>query len=440
VARDILDDKTFSRVRESIHGLITTRPFLHEITPEPHPVIAGKSFGLRIAFADSQAGVRLISLRVESVDLSLHRVREVAEEELRNGVIVESLPPLAVGMVEVQATLYDNAGRADQFTQSFPVFRANPVIVIFYPSGRSLRLSNGAAAYSDTADTFACNANFLFSNSDNAPVTIDPLLQFRTTDTNGNVLTSGSFNFGAPIVVDPVTWSTGWWFNITYPKGNAAYNKLKAKEEVRTVYTFRFQNDAARILEWELSWRVLLGPRINIIRVGEENFTAAQKQKIIDGIRVVRSIYEQVDFTIGEPVDFWFITVAQAGGHLTIDDGGEAKDLTEEWTVRNDKMDVFISLDIKGAAGWSPVGGSCDKDASGEQTGSVVDIEGDNAYFGNSLAHEMGHYLGLDHDDDPNNFIGSTSDRNGDSDSSTGIKVSQYETMKKHCFVRLLGS
>jgi hypothetical protein len=64
----------------------------------------------------------------------------------------------------------------------------------------------------------------------------------------------------------------------------------------------------------------------------------------------------------------------------------------------------------------------------------VIDIEGDSSYFGNSLAHEMGHYMGLDHVSDPDNFIGN----NGDSDSKTGITVAQGNTMKGHCFVRFL--
>lgn len=430
--RGLVDASRFAAARSRLGALINPRPYVNRIAANPAHVIAERPFRLQADFGDSRAGARLVSIRVESMSHSIRRLRALTKRELRQSRIDEPMPAMAVGLMEVQITLYDGAGRADRLTRLFPVFPSNPVGVLFVPAGRTLRLSDGAATFSEPADSFSDNTNFLFINGDNQVATLHGTVEDATVDQNGNLLDAGSFDFGGPIVLAPMSVSFGWWYNIEYFHGNAVYNRLRAGEQVATTYTFRFENDASRTITSRLTWAALRGPRINIIRVGAENFSDAEKQRINDGIAFARGIYEQLDFTIGDPVDRWIITVAQAGDRLVIDDGGEAKDLTEEWTVQNDKLDVFVSLDIHDASGWSPVGGPCDKDASG-WSGSVVDIEGDAAYFGNSLAHEMGHYLGLDHVSDPDNFIG-----NGDSDSNTGIRADQVDKMAQHCFVRFL--
>jgi hypothetical protein len=64
-------------------------------------------------------------------------------------------------------------------------------------------------------------------------------------------------------------------------------------------------------------------------------------------------------------------------------------------------------------------------------TGCVVSLNGDYANSGNTFAHELGHYLGLNHIADPANFIGN----NGSSNSNTDILAWQGDIMKTHCFV-----
>lgn len=433
---DLFASGTVSReavaaLRRAAYAQIPAKALIKDVTTEPARVFNNRPFQIEVPFIDSRAGARLVSLRAESIDYSIHRVRELTRGEIRLGAIVEKMPLMIPGLVEIEVKIYDNAGRTDTVRVPLIVFPSNPFVAIFSPSGRTLRLSSGAASYDQASDSFNDNTNFLLINGNSNPVTLSSVISDQTTDQSNNVIDSGSFDLGNPIVVPAFGTVTGW-YNINYPNGNSVYNRLKSKQEVRTTYSVKLQAGAAPFTS-QLTWRALLGPRINIIRVGAENFTSDQRQRINDGISFARGIYEQVDFTIGDPVDRWIISVAQAGSRLVIDDGGEGKDLTEEWTVPNDKMDVFISLDIKDASGWSPIGGPCDKDASG-WSGSVVDIEGDSSYFGNSLAHEMGHYMGLDHVSDPDNFIGN----NGDSDSKTGITVAQYNTMKGHCFVRFL--
>jgi hypothetical protein len=168
---------------------------------------------------------------------------------------------------------------------------------------------------------------------------------------------------------------------------------------------------------------------VNVILVSVEDFTVTDRTRVSEAIRIAREIYGQVDFGI-RTVTWWQITRDQAGGLATIDSQSEAEQLTADWTVANDALDLFVVRVMNGADGWSAVNGSCDKDAKG-MTGSVVSLNGNQANIGNTLAHEMGHYLGLQHVPDVGNFIGG----NGASDGWIGIFNWQGDTMKGHCFV-----
>lgn len=171
---------------------------------------------------------------------------------------------------------------------------------------------------------------------------------------------------------------------------------------------------------------------VNLILVAPENMFAGKTHQICYSLQVTREIYGNVGFGIGK-VRWYSISEEQAGSHAVIDSSGEASDLTEDWTVKNSALDLFIVRTINGADGWSAVGGSCDKDKKDSMTGSVVELyDGDDDYAANGFAHEMGHYLNLEHITDTGNFIGG----NGASDSWTGIHAWQGTDMKKHCFVK----
>lgn len=176
------------------------------------------------------------------------------------------------------------------------------------------------------------------------------------------------------------------------------------------------------------------GPTLDVspILVAVENFTAADRNETQEAIQIAREIYAQVGLGIRK-LNWQQISAGAAGAYATIDSGGEAHDLTDDWNGPGDALDLFVVRVMNGGAdGWSAVGGPCDKDDKDEMTGSVVSLNGSAANSGNTFAHEMGHYLGLDHIADTGNFIGG----DGGSDSWTGIHAWQGETMKRHCLVR----
>jgi len=166
---------------------------------------------------------------------------------------------------------------------------------------------------------------------------------------------------------------------------------------------------------------------LNIIRVGSENFTAADETTISNAITTMRNIYATVGFTI-PLVENWVIGLAQANGHDVIDNDGEAESLTDEWTVPNRSVDVFaVKLYVGATAGLSPVGGPCDKDAKG-MDGSVIEMNGSTT--GQILAHEVGHYLGLSHTTNDSTNVMFPSVPNGGL-----LTASQGDIMLRHCFV-----
>lgn len=170
---------------------------------------------------------------------------------------------------------------------------------------------------------------------------------------------------------------------------------------------------------------------LNVICVAPEDFAAGASRQICYSIQVTREIYGRVGLGIGR-VEWFSIPREQAGAHAVIDSESEASDLTSDWTVPNDGLDLFVVRSIMGADGWSAVNGSCDKNSKG-MTGSVVELyPDDDDYTANGFAHEMGHYLGLNHIPDAGNIIGG----DGGSDSWTGIYDWQGDTMKRHCLVR----
>ena len=133
---------------------------------------------------------------------------------------------------------------------------------------------------------------------------------------------------------------------------------------------------------------------LNMICVGFEDFTATDMANMNNAIQVTRTIYSNVRLNVRN-VSFWQISLSDAGANAVIDSQAEAEDLTWDWTVPNDSLDVFVVRVMNGADGWSAVNGSCDKNAKG-MTGSVGALNGSTSNIANTLAHEVGHYLGVD--------------------------------------------
>jgi hypothetical protein len=133
-------------------------------------------------------------------------------------------------------------------------------------------------------------------------------------------------------------------------------------------------------------------------------------------------------------IETYVISASDAGGYTTINSDDEAEDLTEDWTVRNSAVDMFVVRSYVGSvAGLSPVDGPCDKSAKG-MNGVVVELLGSQALTGVIMAHELGHYLGLPHTNSTNNLMNPSVGT-----ANTVVTTSQGNTMKQFpCFLRFV--
>jgi hypothetical protein len=171
-------------------------------------------------------------------------------------------------------------------------------------------------------------------------------------------------------------------------------------------YRLRTQLDRARGTAFNLS----------VILVGfRDDFSGATSRadvrRITSAIQRTREIYAQVE--LGIRTVYWSsIADELARGYDTIADAAEARRLTEEWSADNDGVDVFFVRSIAVADGCTVRSGPCDKEAKGF-SGVVVELLDSDETTGIVLAHELGHYLGLDGGTDRANVMGDDADKDG---------------------------
>jgi hypothetical protein len=165
---------------------------------------------------------------------------------------------------------------------------------------------------------------------------------------------------------------------------------------------------------------------LNLIRVETVGVSIDQQRQIDIALQFMRDTYASVYLGVGLIQRFVI-----PPKHEIIDDSSEAKDLLNEWAVPNNGIDVFLVRYIDGdSLGKSPTPGSCDKESKND-SGVVIGIEDSGRRLGTTFAHEIGHYLGLKHEeDDRNNLMYPTSPNGGQLTRSQGSK------MQSHCIPR----
>lgn len=200
---------------------------------------------------------------------------------------------------------------------------------------------------------------------------------------------------------------------------------------------------------------------LNVIRVG---FDAMTDQAEADGIHKIdyaiyriRNIYRPVGVGVGR-VEHFVITAAEADGADDIGSDNEADELSDDWSVPGDGIDVFMVRNIStdDFVGISPVGGSCRKPSKrdGLVGGEIERAAADDLDFelvARTFAHEVGHFLDLPHNHDdgdcPNsnaarrNLMAQTGcviNNNVAANVRAAVELSngQGNTMDDHCSIR----
>jgi hypothetical protein len=181
---------------------------------------------------------------------------------------------------------------------------------------------------------------------------------------------------------------------------------------------------------------------VNIIKVGD--FGSAEHTDLYDAVDRMRQIYERRDITL-RGVNRHIINNSLAGGSTVLDSENEFRDLLEDWSVPNDFVDVYVVQQFNWG-GFNGFAGDIPGPASkgGREDGVAVDKTGftdpssgtrrlNVAVLAQLIGHEVGHYLGLSHQETSNNLMRSnTGDRGPDLD------YNQYRTMFPHGYMVFL--
>lgn len=179
---------------------------------------------------------------------------------------------------------------------------------------------------------------------------------------------------------------------------------------IRDFFGYRTKDTGPLSLRTQL--RLLQGKHIHLNLIRTADFDAAQQKYIDFGLHTMRRIYATVNVGIGR-VQRFFIPP----GHEVIDGDGGAQDLFNEFSVPNAAIDVFLVRVISGnPSGQSDTPGSCDKDSKND-SGCVIALDdnydGLGLTLGQAIAHEVGHFLGLEHEDKLGDNLMFTSVPNG---------------------------
>jgi hypothetical protein len=186
---------------------------------------------------------------------------------------------------------------------------------------------------------------------------------------------------------------------------------------------------------------------LNVIAVGSDQFTDGDYIEIDYSIFKLRNVYRPVGVGIGR-VQHWVVSTADANGLDTPTTEGDLEDLTQDWTVPNDGIDLFVphnmSIPSNGGQllGRSAIDGPCDKDAKG-MNGATCGLWG-SEQTARTFAHELGHYFGLSHNHGDTCPTGTTERNNLMAQSRCAISTrnsvlltsSQGDNMDDHCSIR----
>ncbi len=160
----------------------------------------------------------------------------------------------------------------------------------------------------------------------------------------------------------------------------------------------------------------------------------------------IRNIYRPQGVGVGRVLHY-SVDRDDADGLDVINGSDECVELWRSFYVDNDGIDAFVVRSISGLLGLSPVGGDCGKQSKDD--GLVAGGVDNNAEgLSRTFAHEVGHFLGLDHNHNelPDGPCPATTAGQNNLMAQTGCAISvrnsviltntQGNDMDDHCTIR----
>lgn len=290
-------------------------------------------------------------------------------------------------------------------------------------------------------ENFVVDVGVTLSNGQESRVDMRPEVAWEFWDGpvgSGAPVQHGVAHVGEPVTIQGLsTWRGSLHF--VFAPGTGVYRKLSGREDL-TLRTTMVKT-TGRVVRATIPVRTMFVFGLNIIRVGDELYSPEEYADLYDAVELAQSMYEQIAITFA--VERLNLPVAWAEPFLTITSMSEVRVLRYLFSgPDNDYVDVFIvpSLLRAGFLGTSPMPGPTSH--SGWRSGVAVDRMSAGIHgrpigrlnvetLASAIAHEVGHYLGIDHLDEEGNVMRPYSDSD-----NTVFNYPQYRTMIRHGWIR----
>ncbi len=181
---------------------------------------------------------------------------------------------------------------------------------------------------------------------------------------------------------------------------------------------------------------------LNIIVVGSDSFTTSMWDEVDTLVHRMRQIYARIDVGV-QHVRHFGVLAADANGLDIITTSDEVDDLRESWAVDNGAIDLLIPAGwdrspsaLNGLLGRSKLDGPClgEKDDKGAAS-AAVGLSGP-LLSSRSAAHEIGHYLSLEHQQSLGaNLMAQTMFADNPTWQAVGLFARQADDVRDHCLV-----
>jgi hypothetical protein len=308
----------------------------------------------------------------------------------------------------------------------------------------------GKDEYDWDDDEFHCRANATITNGSAVSRTYRSC-RVRVTDGGeaGSLISEFSFAVG------PFSLSSGGTayrsIDTWYPQGSDVWDRFNKRWDLTVSFTY--EADGGVEVSDAVVYRPMSTVPINAIKTTD--FTAPQTTAQRNAVAIAAEILEDRDVTLYGPMwrilsrdedkaEYGLIDVGWSDDWWDFD---EAMDMYEDISgPEQDRLDVYMPVglvydvdvpaDKRNVGGFSTTDGPYPKDDQPRRSGSLVLLdEADEEFFGVAIAHEIGHYLGLDHVDDE--VTDNLMHKNG---GTTGHSLTwqQWDTIRQHGMMKWL--